>query len=57
MSRHTSPHDEPWFSDPDQRWGGGPLNEPKRDEDAEYERYRQYRINNPEEFKEDEGVG
>jgi hypothetical protein len=22
MSRYTSPHDEPWFSDPDQPWGG-----------------------------------
>jgi hypothetical protein len=22
MTQYTSPHDEPWFSDPDQPWGG-----------------------------------
>ena len=22
MTQYTSPHDEPWFSDPDEPWGG-----------------------------------
>lgn len=22
MGRYTSPHDEPWFADPEQPWGG-----------------------------------
>jgi len=37
MSRYTSPHDEPWFSDPDQPWGGS---HKRIDRDPDVERDR-----------------
>lgn len=37
MSRYTSPHDEPWFSDPDQPWGGS---HKRIERDPDYERDR-----------------
>ena len=37
MSRYTSPHDEPWFSDPDQPWGGS-HKRIERDPDVERDR-------------------
>lgn len=37
MSRYTSPHDEPWFSDPDQPWGGS-HKRIERDPDEERDR-------------------
>ena len=43
MSRYTSPHDEPWFSDPDQPWGGS-HKRIERDPDADYEAERDRRI-------------
>ena len=42
-AKYTSPHDEPWFSDPDEPWGGS-RTERDRDPDAEYERLRDIEI-------------
>jgi hypothetical protein len=38
MSRYSSPHDEPWYSDPDEPWGGS---RKKREIDPDDERDRQ----------------
>jgi hypothetical protein len=35
MTQYTSPHDEPWFSDPDQPWGGS---HKRIERDPDYER-------------------
>jgi hypothetical protein len=35
MNQYTSPHDEPWFSDPDQPWGGS---HKRIERDPDYER-------------------
>ncbi len=40
MTRYTSPHDEPWFSDPDEPWGGSHKHI-ECDPDEEYERMRE----------------
>ena len=37
MTQYTSPHDEPWFSDPDQPWGGS-HKRIERDPDVERDR-------------------
>ena len=37
MTQYTSPHDEPWFSDPDQPWGGS-HKRIERDPDEERDR-------------------
>jgi hypothetical protein len=47
MSRYTSPHDEPWFSDPDQPWGGS-HKRIERDPDADYDAERDRRIDDAE---------
>ena len=40
MSNHTSEHDEPWYSDPDEPWGGS-TSRRERDPDAECDRLRE----------------
>ena len=39
MSAYTSPHDEPWFSDPHEPWGGSRRTR-EIDPDEAYERLR-----------------
>jgi hypothetical protein len=41
--QYTSEHDMPWFSDPDQPWGGS-HKRIERDPDADYEAERDRRI-------------